>query len=277
MTDTTPSPALPGPPTPEEIEAATRILMRAWAPGLLLPGGHPKTDERANDEDDPDEYCGCAGTDDDGESLGCNCGGGCVCDNCSYSDYARYGRCWTKNCGKKPAFRVVRFGLVDQHVQEPTRLGAVCPHTDGEKHFCTADTVYVAAGPQLQIFDYQPACSIAHAVQLRDTGQQHNTDGRDQYSIEAWTYTPHDRELPTPLPQLRDHLRSAHDSTRFAVKAVATNGDPGYWLTSVRQALALAAWHARRPLEQPDADDADFDDEPSTPVQEEPDWPDAPW
>ncbi|WP_327403868.1 hypothetical protein OG194_29805 [Streptomyces sp. NBC_01288] len=276
MTDATPS-LVPAAPTAEEIESATRILMRAWSPGTLLPGD-PSYDT-ADDGIDPDEYCGCGGTDEDGESH-CNCGGGCVCDSCAYYRYARNKVCSVKGCGKTPAFRVVRFGLVDQHVQEPTEKGAVCPHPEGADHFCTSTTVYVEAGPMVQEFDYQPACSTAHAVQLRDSyrqhSQQYNRGDRDHYRLEAWTYTPHFTELPAPLPQLREHLRSAHDNITWAIRHHASLGIPDTWLDSVRRNLALAAWNARRELEQPAADD-DIDDEPSTPVQEEPDWGQGPW
>ncbi len=275
---TSPEAPLVSAPTPAEIEAATRILMRAWAPGTLLPGD-PGYDT-ADDGIDPDEYCGCAGTDEDGESLGCNCGDGCVCDSCAYYRYARNNRCSLKNCGKTPAFRVVRFGLVDQHVQETTEKGAVCPHPEGTDHFCTSTTVYVEAGPMVQEFDHQPACSIAHAVQLRDSQRQqsrkYNRGDRDHYRLEAWTYTPHSTELPTPLPQLREHLRSAHDNITWAIKHHASAGTPGTWLASARRNLALAAWNARRELERPDEDD-EFEDEPNTPAQEEPGWGDGPW
>lgn len=267
-------------PTPEQIEAAARILMRAWAPGYLLPGDRPKeiVADSADDYDDedPDEYCGCAGTDDDGESLGCNCGPGCCCDTCTYEAHARHSRCWVRGCSKAPAFRVVRFGLVDQHVQEPTARGAVCPHAEGEDHHCTPDTVYVAAGPQLQEFSHQPACSIAHAVQLRDACQQFKRDDRDLYRLEAWTYAPHDNDLPAPLPALREQTRAASDSTRFAIQRHTARNDSGYWLTSIRRHLAVAAWNARLTIEQPGEDDDTWDDQPSAPVQEEPDWPDEP-
>lgn len=276
MTDTTPTPASAG-PTAQEIEAAARILMRAWAPGTLLPGD-PGYDT-ADDGIDPDEYCGCGGTDEDGESY-CNCGDGCVCESCEYFRYARNKRCSVKDCSKTPAFRVVRFGLVDQHVQEPTDKGAVCPHPEGADHFCTANTVYVEAGPMVQEFSHQPACSIAHAVQLRDSqqqnSQQYGRGDRDHYRIEAWTYTPHSNELPAPLPELRGHLSLAHDNITWAIKRHASDGSPGMWPESMRRNLALAAWNARRELEHP-AEDDDFDDEPSGPVQEEPDSGDGPW
>lgn len=273
MTDT--SSATPQ-PTPEQIEAAARILMRAWAPGYLLPGDHPKEFVAGSaDDEDVDEYCGCAGTDDDGESLGCNCGSGCCCDNCTYEAHARYSWCWFKGCGKVPAFRVVRFSMVDQLVQEATARGAVCPHAEGEDHYCTPDTVYVAAGPKLQVFGYQPACSIAHAVQLRDA-EQPNRNGHSQYSIEAWTYEPHDRELPGPLPQLREHTRSAQASATWVIKRYAQSGNPGYWLDSLRRHLAVAAWSARLEIERPCEEDDAWDDQSSAPVQEEPTEPDAP-
>jgi len=262
-------------PTPEEIEAAARILMRAWAPSYLLPGDHPRTDAVDDEDyDDPDEFCGCAGTDEDGESLGCNCAGGCICDSCAYYAYARYKQCWALGCVKVPAFRVVRYSMVDQYVQEPTARGAICPHAEGEKHFCTPDTVYVAAGPRLQILSYSPACSIAHAVELRD--ERKHPDPRAQYYLEAWTYSPHDRELPGPLPQLREHTRSAHDSTSYTIEKYATGGSLMYWLSSVRRSVALAAWNARLDLERPDDGDDDWDDEVSGPVQEEPSEPDDP-
>ncbi|MFR0354119.1 hypothetical protein [Streptomyces sediminimaris] len=284
MTDTTPPPASsPTPPTPEEIEAAARILVRAWAPGYLLPGDHPKEIVAGNaddyddyDEDDPDEYCGCAGTDDDGQSLGCNCGSGCCCDECSYQAYARYKRCWVRGCSKTPTFQVVRFGLVNQHVQEPTKRGAVCPHPEGGDHWCTPDTVYVAAGPSVQEFSHQPACSIAHAVQLRDASREFRPSASDLYRIEAWTYSPHDRELPAPLPRLREETHSARDAARHAIQRHASIGAPGYWLDSVRRHLALAAWNARLELEQPSQDDDPWDDQPSAPPQDEPTEPDDP-
>ncbi|WP_328439322.1 hypothetical protein OHA71_23580 [Streptomyces sp. NBC_00444] len=275
MTDTS-STATPA-PTPAEIEAAARILMRAWAPGHLLPGNHPKANDDGDDYDDqdPDEYCGCAGTDDDGESLGCNCAPGCVCDECSYHAYAQYKRCWVTGCGKTPAFRVVRFRLVDQHVQESTKRGAVCPHAEGEEHWCTGDTVYVDAGPGVQEFAHQPACSIAHAVQLREGMKRHQPEGA-QYRIETWTYSPHDRELPAPLPALRRETRSARDSTTWAIGKHAVGLRDTYWLASARQHLAVAVWNARLDLERPGADDDVWDDQPSTPPQEEPSEPDEP-
>ncbi|EGX60140.1 hypothetical protein SZN_09466 [Streptomyces zinciresistens K42] len=277
MTDTTTGTALPG-PTPQEIEAAARILMRAWAPGHLLPGDHPKDIAAGSpddyDDQDPDEYCGCAGTDDDGESLGCNCGGGCVCDECSYQAHAQYKRCWVKGCGKAPAFRVTRFSLVDQYVQEPTRRGAVCPHPQGTTHWCTPSTVYVEAGPSVQEFAHQPACSIAHAVQLRDACRQSGRDGRDLYRIETWTYAPHDRELPAPLPALRERTSSAREATASAIRQHAAGRRDEYWLPSARRHLAVAVWSARLDLARPGEDHDVWDDQPSTPVQEEPSEPD---
>lgn len=276
MTETTSS-ASATKPTPQEIEAAARLLMRAWAPGYLLPGDHPKETAADGDhdhEDDPDEYCGCAGTDDDGESLGCTCAPGCVCDECSYQAYARYKRCWVKGCGKAPAFRVTRFCLVDQRVQESTQRGAVCPHAEGEEHWCTADTVYVDAGPSVQDFDHQPACSIAHAVRLREGMKQRMPRAGTQFRIETWTYSPHDRELPAPLPALRRQTRSARDSTTWAIRKYAASLHDSYWLGSARQHLALAVWAARLELEQPGEAPDVWDDQPSTPVQEEPSEPD---
>ncbi|MFJ2007051.1 hypothetical protein [Streptomyces chartreusis] len=277
MTDTTSSPAITR-PTPREIEAAARLLMRAWAPGYLLPGDRPKEIVASSDDDydeqDPDEYCGCAGTDDDGESLGCNCAGGCVCDECSYLAYAQYKRCWVKGCGKTPAFRVVRFCLVDQQVQESTKRGAVCPHTEGEEHWCTADTVYVNAGPSVQEFAHQPACSIAHAVELRDGMQRNQPRTGAQFRIETWTYSPHDRELPAPLPALRRETRSARDSTTWAIGKYAAGLHDSYWLVSARQHLAIAVWNARLEFEQPGEETDVWDDQPSTHVQEEPSEPD---
>jgi hypothetical protein len=277
MTDTTSSPAARR-PTPQEIEAAARLLMRAWAPGYLLPGDRPKEIAAGGDDDydeqDPDEYCGCAGTDDDGESLGCNCGGGCVCDECSYQAYAQYKRCWVKGCGKAPAFRVTRFRLVDQQLTASAEQGVLCSHAEGEEHWCTADTVWVDAGPSVQDFAHQPACSIAHAVELREGMQRQQAAEDTLYRIERWTYTPHDRELPAPLPALREQTRSARDATRYAIRKHATGLHDSYWLPSARQHLAVAVWNARLELEQPGEEFDVWDDQPSTPVQEEPSEPD---
>lgn len=274
MTDTTSvQPPAPVKPTAKEIEAALRVLAKAWAPEILLPGD-PGYDE-ADDSIDPDEYCGCGGTDEDGESY-CNCGDACVCDSCEYFRYARNNRCWVKDCGKTPAFRVVRFGLADQHVQEPTARGAVCPHPEGAHHYCTPDTVYLAAGPSVQEYSHHPACSMAHAAQVRSSLQKHHRGADYLFRIEAWTYTPHDQELPEPLPQLRRLTDGAHDSVKWAVKGYAAKRDTGHWLDSARRKIALAAFHAHRELQPLDTGD-DVDDEPSTPPQEEPDWPDSGW
>ncbi|MFE2046703.1 hypothetical protein ACFXAZ_38490, partial [Streptomyces sp. NPDC059477] len=258
-------------PTTAEIDAAARILMRAWAPDTLLPGNH--------DGEDPDEYCGCAGEDEDGDPLGCNCGGGCVCDECSYQAYAQYRRCWVQGCGRATAYRVVRFAMVEQHVSEPTASGAVCPHAEGEDHYCTPDTVYIDAGPKEQAFGHVPACGLAHAVQLRDFHRRHDTS-RTQHRIEAWTYTPHPRDLPAPLPQLHEHTRSAHNVLGLAVGAHTRADHRGTqtWMDTARRYVALAAWNARRPLEHPhDGDQDDRDDEGPGPFQDEPGEPDEPY
>ncbi|MET8826557.1 hypothetical protein ABZX40_36495 [Streptomyces sp. NPDC004610] len=261
-------------PTAEETEAATRILLRAWAPGSLPPGRDDG--DTGGDDGDPDEYCGCAGEDDDGESLGCNCGGGCICEECLYNAYARNGRCWVQGCGKPTAFRVVRFAMADVHVHEATARGAVCPHAPGEAHHCTPDAVYITAGQEEQVFGRTPACSLAHAVQLRDSGLYDTP--RRQYRIEAWTYTPHPRDLPAPLPQLRLHARSAHEVLGFAVEAHTRADQRGtqLWLDAVRRSVALAAWHARQPLAHPHDDGDDFDDREDLagPFQDEPGEPD---
>ncbi|MDT0476210.1 hypothetical protein RM863_29205 [Streptomyces sp. DSM 41014] len=260
-------------PTAAEVEAAARLLAHAWAPGVLLPGD-PGYDQ-ADTEEDPDDYCGCAGQDEDGESRGCNCGDGCVCESCEYYRYARRSLCYVKNCGRRPAFRVVRFALTEQHVQEPVASGAVCPHAQGEPHHCTPTTVFIAAGPTVQEYDYQPACSLAHAAELRDRLQQHTPSSNTLYRIEAWTYRPHDRELPSPLPQLASLTDQARDAAAWAVRAHAESRSPAYWLETARRAVALAAFNAAQPLEQPDADDGDFDDQPAGPAQEEP--AEGPW
>jgi hypothetical protein len=239
--------------------------------------------------EDDDEGCECAGTDDDGEPLGCNCAAGCVCDACSYHDYARYKRCWAGSvsigtyCGAAPRFRVVANRVQSGYVQEPTRDGAVCPHPEGTTpHYCTPDTVYYEAGLKQQTVWFQPACSVAHAHDLINADRKLRGEKSGlQYYIERWTYTPHERELPAPLPQVHTHVGGAHVRIGQAITHFAQHHSPGVWLKWTRESLALAAWHANHPLDLDDLDDDPVDvrdDQDPEPVCAgfEPTTPDAP-
>lgn len=263
---TTPAqtPAVPL-PSQEEIDAALRTLMRAWAPTVLLPGDP----EPEYDEDAPYDGCECAGDDEYGETRGCNCGPGCSCDSCSYFDYARYKRCWARPdntaCGKAPTLRVVAYEMQNAYVTEPVADGASCPHTEGEPHHCTERTVYYDAGRKEQEYWYQPACSVAHAQALIAG----NRSGLE-YRIERWAYTPHESELPAPLPDVRQHTRAAHCAAKWAIESLDRPQTADMWFASVRENIARAAWRAAEPLERPDEDDGTAGDEVPGLVQEEP-------
>ncbi|TQE35452.1 hypothetical protein [Streptomyces ipomoeae] len=264
---TTTAPAVPV-PSQEEIDAALRTLMRAWAPSIPLPGD-PEPEDDEDDYYDPYDSCGCAGENEYGERRGCNCGPGCSCEMCEYFDYAQYKRCWARPdgvaCGKTPTLRVVAYQMQTAYVTERVADGASCPHTEGQPHQCTEHTVHHEAGQKVQEYWFRPACSVAHAKALIadcTSGLQHR--------IERWTYTPHDTELPAPLPDVRERTQAAHSAVKWAIDSLDRPGQTvDVWLAAVREHIACAAWNAARPLERP-GDDDQVDDEPTTPPQEEP-------
>lgn len=285
MTEPTPETASVPAPTPvaipsqEEIDAALRTLMRAWSPGSI-PADAPVDSAAlaAEEEYEPYDGCNCAGTDDDGEPLGCNCASGCDCDSCSYSEYARAKTCQAGPCGKATKFRVVGFRLDGGWRSTPDTTQ--CPHRPEDKCPCSGGVVFLDQGARPVTHQTLTACSAAHARALCEGMVQVYNEPADmphrlRWYYEQWTYEPHDTELPGPLPALRERLRSAQSCTKAAVRAVASGGDIELWLRYARQDLARAALHAAKPLERPDEDDT-FDDEVSSPAQEEPDpWPDT--
>ncbi|MEV4858953.1 hypothetical protein [Streptomyces ossamyceticus] len=265
-TTTTTKPAVPV-PSQEEIDAALRTLMRAWAPSIPLPGDpEPEADE--DDYYDPDDGCGCAGETEDGEQRYCNCGPGCCCESCEYFDYARYKRCWARPdgnaCAGTPTLRVVAFQMQTTHVTERVADGASCPHAEGEPHHCTERAVYHQAGRKEQTYWFQPACSVAHAQALIA-----QNDSGLEYRIERWSYTPHDTELPDPLPALRERTQAAHSAMKWVLDTLDSPGCVDVWMAGLREHIACAAWNAARPLERP-GEDNQADEEPATPPQEEP-------
>lgn len=265
-------------PSQDQIDAAVRTLLRAWSPG----SGLAHADVAAEEEYDPYDGCNCAGTDDDGEPLGCNCAGGCVCDSCSYYEYARAKTCQAgpstpglnRTCGKATKFRVVGFRLDGGWRSTPDT--AQCPHRPEDKCPCSGGVVFLDHGARPVTHQTLTACSSEHARALCERMIQVYNEPADKpnrlrWYYEQWTYEPHDHELPGPLPALRERLRSAQSCTEAAVRAVTSGRDVELWLRYARQDLARAAQHAAKPLERPDEDD-DQDDEITGPVQEEPDW-----
>ncbi|MCC9712047.1 hypothetical protein E4N62_46700 [Streptomyces sp. MNU76] len=283
---TTVTPAVPV-PSREEIDAALRTLLRAWSPNLLPLEADAPAMEADDDEDyDPYDGCQCAGTDDDGEPLGCNCAGGCTCDSCYHQEYVRAKTCQAgppcagldTRCAKATRYRVVGFRLVRDWVGAPVDLG--CGHGPADECPCGDDFVYVDRGPRPRTHQTLTACSPEHAAVLIDRMRQVYAEPDDKparlrWYIEPWAYEPHDMDLPEPLADVRAAVESARTSARMAITAHAGDGDTELWLRYLRGDLARALWHASRPLERPDEDDQ-ADDEPSAPPQEEPSDPWAP-
>uniref|UniRef100_A0AAU2A0E8 Uncharacterized protein n=1 Tax=Streptomyces sp. NBC_00093 TaxID=2975649 RepID=A0AAU2A0E8_9ACTN len=276
-TTTAQTPAVPL-PSQEEIDAALRTLMRAWNPGVLLPGdlGHQDADYY-----DPDERCNCAGETEDGESRGCNCGDACVCDSCSYYRYARAKSCdatphttsLDTRCGRPTRYRVVGWRLEADWTRDAS--AAECGHSPEEDCWCGNGVVYASAGPVPRELRSLTACSVEHAqaliAHLRATyAEPDDKPNRVRWRFERWTYVLHDQELAAPLPMLRELTSIAHDSTGYAVKAYAENGPVAMWLDSVRSALARAVWHAAKPLERLDEDDDTADDDAPAPARQKP-------
>lgn len=289
-TTTTPAVAVP---SQEEIDAALRTLLRAWAPNYLAPAD-PAVE--ADDEEyyDPYEGCQCAGTDDEGEPLGCNCAGGCTCDSCDHLEHVRAKTCQAgppcpgvdTRCGKATRYRAVGFRLVRDWVGAPVDLG--CGHSPADECPCTDDFVYVDRGPRPRTHQTLTACSPEHAAALIDHMRQTYPESDDKptrtrWYIEPWAYKPHDLDLPEPLADVRAAVGSARVCADMAITAHAGGGDTALWLEYTRGDLARAVWHAARPLERPDEDDQ-ADDDTSGPPQQEPeefvgygDHDDRPW
>jgi hypothetical protein len=275
----TTTPAVPV-PSQDEIDAALRTLLRAWAPNFL-PGDRPAMEA----DDDPEEYydpyegCQCAGTDDDGEPLGCNCAGGCTCDSCDHMQHVRAKTCQAgppctgieTACHKLTRYRVVGFRLTRDWPAAPE--GTECTHDPDEGCPCRDGFVYVDHGARPRTHQSLTACSPEHARALVDRmrqvyGEPDDKPSRLRWYIEPWRYQPHDLDLPEPLPALRAAVTSARTCADMAVTAHGDNGDVELWLTYARGDLARAVWHAARPLDRPDEDD--HYDEPTPPPQEEP-------
>jgi hypothetical protein len=275
---TAPAPRIPV-PSQEEIDAALRTLMRAWAPSIPLPGDPDPVDDE--DYHDPYDGCGCAGDDEDGGPRGCNCGPGCSCEMCDYFDYARYKSCWARHegegsaCTAEPRFRVLAYRLQTTHVTERVADGASCPHPVGdESHRCSDGVVWHEAGQKEQEYWFRPACSVSHAKALIADSRKPDAYGNPddfQYRIERWAYAPHDTELPAPLPDVRERIQAADSAVKFVIDALKRPpAGIGVWMAAVREHIACAAWNAARPLARPGEDDDQADDEPATPPQEEP-------
>ncbi|MFG2679229.1 hypothetical protein [Streptomyces sp. NPDC048392] len=282
-------PTTPAPPTPEEIKAATRVLMRAWQPGLLLPGDPGYADARALDEEFAEEDgCQCAGTNEDGESLGCNCGDGCTCDNCEHWAYSRAKLCQAGNvsvgtrCTRETEYRVVAYRMQHSSLSAPRTEGQPCPHAgtpEADCH-CTERSVFYESGLHPVTYWTRTACSVPCAKQIVEQEQawrdQHGTQSDLQYYVERWTYEPHDQDLPAPLAALRTATRMAADRTGYLVSALFRGHDHSLNLRLkwVRESVASSAHCAAEDLLTRPDDDV-WDDEPPTAVQEEPAEPDA--
>lgn len=292
MSETSPEtvavPAAVRAPGAAAVEAAVRTLMRAWSPGMLLPGDPGYTAARA-DEDDPDEYCGCAGEDEYGDSLGCNCGDGCICDSCRYYHYTRAKTCQAHQysagldapCSEPTRYQVVGFRLVDYWTQ--TGDVTECQHEPGQGCPCANGVVFARYGARPRTHQMLTACSVAHAqaliTRMREVYKEPaDKPSRLRWYTEPWGYEPHARDLPGPLAGLRERTGSAQTWLRMAVKDHAQGKDIGQWMGYLREDLARAAWHAAQPLTLAESDDlADvWDDEVPARVQEEPDDVDGP-
>lgn len=292
MTSTSPETQPTGPaaravPTPEAVQTALITLVRAWSPGTLLPGDPlPAPGERRDEDDDfdTDDGCCCAGTDEDGEPLGCNCGPGCSCAACTYFDYQQHARCNAgavngTHCTAEAAFQVVSFRMQQGLLAVARAEGAACPHPGESLCHCTPTSVVHEAGPRPHPYGKRSACSIEHAAHIISQEQGLQRAGSElQYYIERYRHVPHDQDLPDPLPELRRLIGSASASVKLLIRLSTDSPTASSLEAFVRQlrgVLARAVWEAHRPLDMPDSED-DFEP-PSSPVQEEPPEPDEPF
>ncbi|MEV0441857.1 hypothetical protein AB0I84_06100 [Streptomyces spectabilis] len=293
MTSTSPEAQPTGPaaravPTPEAVQAALITLVRAWSPGTLLPGDPlPALGEHDGADEEFDAYdgCCCAGTDDDGEPLGCNCAAGCSCAACSYFDYQRHARCSAgavsigTHCTAETAFQVVTYRMQHGLLAVEREQGAACPHPGEALCHCTPTTVVHESGLRPHTYGTRSACSIEHAQHIiRGEQARHRPGSEWQYYIERYQHIPHDNDLPDPLPQLRHLIGSASNSVAFLTRLTTrhTNApDLELAMRQLRRTLAQTAWEASHPLDLPGNED-DFEP-PSGPVQEEPPEPEGPF
>ncbi|MFD5656969.1 hypothetical protein [Streptomyces hirsutus] len=271
-------------PTAEEIEAATRILMRAWHPGLLLPGDPGYAEARAEEEEYASEDgCQCAGTDDYGNSRGCNCGDGCSCDSCTYHAYSRNKICQAGNvsvgtrCTRETTVRVVAYRMQHNFLSARRADGVACQCTSPDPCSCTTESVFIKTGLQPVTYWTRTACSIPCAQQIIAAEMEHRDPRSElQYYMERWTYEPHDQDLPEALASLRTSLRMAHDRVGYLADALYQGRDASLdlRLREVHESVASAAWTAAQPLTTRGSEDDVWDDEVTGPVQEEPADPD---
>ncbi|MEV0475506.1 hypothetical protein [Streptomyces prunicolor] len=284
------SPELPltARPTRDEIRKAAWTLMHAWHPGLLLSGDPGYAEARADGEEyDPFGGCDCAGTDEYGESRGCNCGDGCSCDSCSHYAHLRHKTCQAgavsigTRCTRETSYRVVAYRMQHDHLSGPRGEGQACPHEGGQQQdacHCTERSVFYESGLHPVTYWTRSACSVPCAQQIIAGAHAARGDNGPQYYIERWSYEPHDLDLPEQLARLRTHTRMARDRTGYLVNALAQGRDAGIELRlqAARESVALAAWSAVAPLNPREGDEDVWADEVRWPVQEEPSEPDGP-
>ncbi|MGW4300381.1 hypothetical protein ACWEHT_11450 [Streptomyces sp. NPDC004646] len=285
MTDTAPEhPPVPV-PSEDEIRTALRTVLHGWYPRLLLPGEHGYTKARAaEDEFDPYDGCQCAGTDEDGEPLGCNCGDGCSCESCEHFRYLRQRVCQAGNpsvgtrCTRETAYRVVAYRMQHSNLGAPRAEGQQCPHQTGAQQdtcYCTAQAVFYESGLYPVTYHTRSACSVrcAQDIVAQEKAWRGEHNALDYY-IERWSYVPHDLDLPEELAALRAHTRMAKLWVGQLIEAFAQGKDASLAerLKFARVSIALAAWAAQQdPFGEAEEQERAED---SGPVQEEPSEPD---
>jgi hypothetical protein len=260
------------PPVPvpdrEEIAAAVRTLVRAWAPGTLLPGD-PGYDQV--DDDDPDGGCGCAGDDEHGESRGCNCGDGCTCTRCEASDWMRSKRCSAgavsigTRCTAPTKYRITAYRI--QRAWRQADPGTVCAHPPQAKCPCRPGFAFEDLGEEPVTHQRLTACSARHARDVIEQmtkayGEPADKPRRLRFYAERWTYELHRTELPEHTAALREAVRSAADALLWATREPqgytrVPASDPGSWNSSALIYLARATWHAAQDPGEPEDPDED--------------------
>ncbi|MET7746167.1 hypothetical protein [Streptomyces sp. NPDC005385] len=241
------------PPTGEEVEAATRILMRAWAPDVRLPGDpEPAYDP---DEHDPYDGCNCAGDDEYGSPRGCNCADNCSCDSCDYFRYRRQMTCQAGDvngvfCTRQTSHRVVVYAMQHNHLSVPRPAGVACPHETGvqaDPCHCTAKVVFIQSGLRPVTYWTLTACSVEHAqTMVAKRAEQSDL----QYYIERWAYEPHSHDLPPGLAELRTQVRTASSGVQWAVDLSFSGRTSALerQIPVVQRAIAQVVLSALRPL-----------------------------
>jgi hypothetical protein len=168
------------PPTPAEIAAAVKTLLKAWCPAVLQ--SRLRLPDDVNDLGEGND-CNCAGEDEDGEELGCNCADSCSCEFCLHDRHDRMRTCMVYPCGKPSRLEVIGWTVGRQI------------HTAEDSDPAKEDW-YVHLGQKPHRTWSKTACGTIHARTLIDADTtwraESNLAGQEptRYEVVSYRYPP---------------------------------------------------------------------------------------